>query len=84
MFSDLYSKAAELASLGQPFAIATVVRVREFVLGSTRLQGGIDQFRQLLGLGMGGGRVRGERGSQRSADQPRNGEATDDYRGHER
>jgi xanthine dehydrogenase accessory factor len=27
MFSNLYSKAAELASQGQPFAIATVVRV---------------------------------------------------------
>ncbi len=27
MFSDLYTKAADLASQGQPFAIATVVRV---------------------------------------------------------
>src|SRR5271169_4776819 len=27
MFSDLYSKAAELAAQGKPFAIATVVRV---------------------------------------------------------
>ncbi|MGB8901260.1 MAG: XdhC family protein, partial [Methylocella sp.] len=27
MFSDLYTKAAELASQGRPFAIATVVRV---------------------------------------------------------
>src|ERR1700744_5567258 len=27
MFADLYTQAAELASQGQPFAIATVVRV---------------------------------------------------------
>ena len=55
MFSDLYTKAAELASQGQPFAIATVVRVE----GSSSARRGskalIDQFGKLLLGWVGGG-----------------------------
>jgi xanthine dehydrogenase accessory factor len=55
MFSDLYTKAAELASQGQPFAIATVVRVE----GSSSARRGskaiIDQFGKLVLGWVGGG-----------------------------
>jgi xanthine dehydrogenase accessory factor len=55
MFSDLYSKAAELACQGQPFAIATVVRVE----GSSSARRGskaiIDQFGKLVLGWVGGG-----------------------------
>src|SRR5271168_3385706 len=55
MFSDLYTKAAELASQGQPFAIATVVRVE----GSSSARRGskaiIDRFGRLLLGWVGGG-----------------------------
>ena len=55
MFSDLYSKAAELASQGQPFAIATVVRVE----GSSSARRGskalIDAMGKLLLGWVGGG-----------------------------
>jgi xanthine dehydrogenase accessory factor len=53
--SDLYAKAAELASLGEPFAIATVVRVR----GSSSARPGskalIDGLGKLLVGWVGGG-----------------------------
>jgi xanthine/CO dehydrogenase XdhC/CoxF family maturation factor len=39
MFSDFYKKAAELASQGKSFAIATVVRVEGSSLRTSRLQG---------------------------------------------
>ena len=60
MFSDLYTKAAELACQGQPFAIATVVRVE----GSSSARRGskaiIDQFGKLvLGWVNRGARKRG-------------------------
>jgi xanthine dehydrogenase accessory factor len=55
MFSDLYTKAAELASQGHPFAIATVVRVE----GSSSARRGskaiIDPFGKLLMGWVGGG-----------------------------
>ena len=55
MFSDLYTKAAELASQGHPFAIATVVRVE----GSSSARRGakaiIDQSGKLLLGWVGGG-----------------------------
>jgi xanthine dehydrogenase accessory factor len=55
MFSDLYTKAAELASRGQPFAVATVVRVE----GSSSARRGakaiIDQSGKLLLGWVGGG-----------------------------
>src|SRR5271170_7844569 len=55
MFSDLYTKAAELASQGKPFAIATVVRVE----GSSSARRGskaiIDPFGKLLLGWVGGG-----------------------------
>src|ERR1700691_2828711 len=55
MFSDLYTKAAELASQGKPFAIATVVRVE----GSSSARRGskaiIDPFGKLLLRWVGGG-----------------------------
>lgn len=55
MFSELYSKAAELTSQGQPFAIATVVRVD----GSTSARRGskaiIDPLGKLLLGWVGGG-----------------------------
>src|SRR5246500_283391 len=55
MFSDLYTKAAELASQGQPFAIATVVRVE----GSSSARRGskaiIDSNGRLLMGWVGGG-----------------------------
>jgi xanthine dehydrogenase accessory factor len=55
MFSDLYHKAAELTSQGQPFAIATVVGV----LGSSSARPGskaiIDPFGKLLMGWVGGG-----------------------------
>ena len=55
MFSDLYTKAAELASQGKPFAIATVVRVEGSSLGPARLPKAIiDPFGKLL-LGWVGG-----------------------------
>ena len=55
MFSDLYNKAAELTSQGQPFAIATVVGV----VGSSSARPGskaiIDPFGKLLVGWVGGG-----------------------------
>src|ERR1700722_8115095 len=55
MFSNLYSKAAELASQGQPFAIATVVRVE----GSSSARRGskalIDAMGKMLLGWVGGG-----------------------------
>lgn len=55
MFSELYNKAAELASRGEPFAIATVVRVE----GSSSAQRGskaiIDPLGKLLLGWVGGG-----------------------------
>jgi xanthine dehydrogenase accessory factor len=55
MFSDLYTKAAELASQGHPFAIATVVRVE----GSSSARRGskaiIDQLGKLVMGWVGGG-----------------------------
>jgi xanthine dehydrogenase accessory factor len=55
MFSDLYTKAAELASQGKPFAVATVVRVE----GSSSARRGskaiIDPFGKLLLGWVGGG-----------------------------
>ncbi len=55
MFSDFYTKAAELASQGQPFAIATVVRVE----GSSSARRGskaiIDQLGKLVVGWVGGG-----------------------------
>jgi xanthine dehydrogenase accessory factor len=55
MFKDLYTKAAELASQGQPFAIATVVRVE----GSSSAKRGskaiIDSLGKLLLGWVGGG-----------------------------
>ena len=55
MFSDLYTKAAELATQGQPFAIATVVRVE----GSSSARRGskalIDASGRLLSGWVGGG-----------------------------
>src|ERR1700684_2637607 len=55
MFSDLYTKAAELASQGKPFAIATVVRVE----GSSSARRGskaiIDPFGKLVWGWVGGG-----------------------------
>src|ERR1700677_112498 len=55
MFSDFYTKAAELASQGKPFAIATVVRVE----GSSSARRGskaiIDPFGKLLLGWVGGG-----------------------------
>ncbi len=55
MFSELYNKAAELASRGEPFAIATVVRVE----GSSSAQRGskaiIDPLGRLLLGWVGGG-----------------------------
>src|SRR5271170_7707526 len=55
MFSDLYNKAAELTSQGQPFAIATVVGVA----GSSSARPGskaiIDSFGKLLMGWVGGG-----------------------------
>ena len=55
MFSDLYTKAAELASQGQPFAMATVVRVE----GSSSARRGakaiIDPSGKLLLGWVGGG-----------------------------
>jgi xanthine dehydrogenase accessory factor len=55
MFADLYIKAAELASQGEPFAIATVVRVE----GSSSARHGskaiIDRFGKLVLGWVGGG-----------------------------
>ena len=55
MFADLYTKAAELASQGRPFAIATVVRVE----GSSSARRGskalIDPSGKLLVGWVGGG-----------------------------
>jgi xanthine dehydrogenase accessory factor len=75
MFSDLYIKAAELASLGEPFAIATVVRVE----GSSSARRGskalIDPFGKLLLGWVGGGcaesAVRSEAISCIETDRPR-------------
>src|SRR5271155_229771 len=75
MFSDLYTKAAELASLGQPFAIATVVRVE----GSSSARRGskaiIDQFGKLVLGWVGGGcaesAVRSEALTSLESERPR-------------
>lgn len=75
MFSDLYIKAAELASLGEPFAIATVVRVE----GSSSARRGskalFDPFGKLLLGWVGGGcaesAVRSEAISCIETDRPR-------------
>jgi xanthine dehydrogenase accessory factor len=75
MSSDLYIKAAELASLGEPFAIATVVRVE----GSSSARRGskalFDPFGKLLLGWVGGGcaesAVRSEAISCIETDRPR-------------
>ena len=83
MFSDLYSKAAELASQGQPFAIATVVRVE----GSSSARRGskalIDAMGKLL-LGWVGGGCAESAVRSEAQTMHRNREAAADHRGHDR
>jgi xanthine dehydrogenase accessory factor len=55
MLSDLYTKAAELASQGQPFAIATVVGVVGSSSARTGSKAIIDPFGKLLLGWVGGG-----------------------------
>src|ERR1700761_3434936 len=75
MFADLYTQAAELASQGRPFAIATVVRVE----GSSSARRGskalIELSGKLLAGGVGGGcaesAVRSEALASIEAEKPR-------------